>query len=566
VPQHLGEVLITLRQNNNSLPPALESSLIDRMKRGDIYRQTGANKLDVATHYIYRAALTADEGLMDLAVKEVFQPISFTNQEGVQYDYSFMQHGKQLQISSYGSVFLHGELKVAIMLRGTKYALGGEKLKMLRNYCINTYLKAIRGGYSDFNIEGRGISRVNCLNKTKEGRLLLELAALDPFNATISQTVGDINGGGKSLSMTSAPSHTHFYCADFTLHTKPDYSFNVRMVSKRTKRTECGNGENLAGNFLPDGATNIQVKGDEYYNIMPVWEWDKIPGTTARDYAEDQAMTVFWGEDGSTDFVGGVSDSSYGASAYTMKYNGVTAKKSWFFFEKEVVCLGAGINCKEAENLTTTLNQCWLKGAVSVDGNKANGKAISNYESPSWIVHDGVGYYLPEPAKVVASITEQKGDWYHINNSTPKKVVSGDVFKLWIDHGANPVNAHYAYVVVPDVTKNTLSTIKEKLKIIANTDTVQMVRNEALDITEAVLYQPATISVGEEVIAVDKPCLLMLRDSQKATKKLYIADPTQQETEGTINITNQKTKESKRYTIHFPMGNRAGASVLLEVE
>ncbi len=566
VPQHLGELLIILRESKNKIPSTLENSLIERMKRGDVYKQTGANKLDVATHYIYRAALTANAGLMDSSVKEVFQPISFTDSEGLQYDYSFMQHGKQLQISSYGSVFIGGEYKVAAFLRNTRYALGGEQLKMLSTYYLNTYMKALRGGYSDFNIEGRGISRVDILNKKHEkGRLKLA-AMVDPANNNEWEAAMARTNGKQAPSYKLQPSHTHFYCADYTLHTQPDYSFNVRMGSNRTKRTESGNGENLIGKFLPDGATDIQVKGDEYYNIMPVWEWDKIPGTTERDYADDQLTTVFWGEQGSMPFVGGVSDSSYGVSAYDMNYNGVTAKKSWFFFDKEVVCLGAGINCKEVESITTTINQCWLRGAVSVDGKMVKGKDITSYENPSWVVHDGVGYYLPEKEKVVLSNAEQKGDWYHTNHSTPKKVQSGEVFKLWIDHGANPVNAHYAYVVVPDANKNSLDDLKANLKIVANTEAVQVVRNEALDITEAVLYKPATITVGEEVITIDKPCILMIRDTQKATKKLYIADPTQLETEGTINITNHKTNASKVYTIHFPKGNKAGASILVEVE
>ena len=561
VPQHLGELLIILRQGQTRIPAALEDSLIERMKRGDVYKQTGANKLDVAMHYIYRAALTANAGLMDSAVKEVFQPIAFTNKEGLQYDYSYLQHGRQLQISSYGAVFLTGEYKVAAFLRGTPYALSGEKLKMLSNYYINTYLKALRGGYSDFNIEGRGISRVDILNKKHEEERLKLATMVDPANKAEFEAAIARTNGTQLPSFNLKPSHTFFYCSDYTLHTQADYSFNVRTVSTRTKRTESGNGENLIGKFLPDGATNIQVKGDEYYNIMPIWEWDKIPGTTARDYAEEQATTTQWGEEGSTNFVGGVSDSCYGATAYDMNYSGVTAKKSWFFFDKEVVCLGAGINCAATENINTTINQCWLKGTVEVDGKKVDGGNSANYENASWIRHDGIGYYFLEKEKVVLSTIKQTGDWYHINHSTPKKPVSGEVFKLWIDHGANPANAHYAYMVVPNATNGSLDNLKS-IKIIANTDSLQAVTNEGLDITEAVLYKPSTITVGDYSFQANTPCILMVRGK----KKLYIADPTQLLTEGQITITNNKTNTNKVYSIHFPTGDRAGASLLVELE
>lgn len=77
---------------------------------------------------------------------------------------------------------------------------------------------------------------------------------------------------------------------------------------------------------MADGSTNIQRSGSEYYNILPIWEWDKIPGVTSRDFKQDQPMTVEWGESGNTNFTGGVSDGIYGAAVYDMDYDDVKAK------------------------------------------------------------------------------------------------------------------------------------------------------------------------------------------------------------------------------------------------
>jgi len=38
-----------------------------------------------------------------------------------------------------------------------------------------------------------------------------------------------------------------------------------------------------------------------------------------------------------------VSDGSYGLAACDFERDGLTARKSWFFFDDEIVCLGAGI-------------------------------------------------------------------------------------------------------------------------------------------------------------------------------------------------------------------------------
>ena len=164
-PQSLGEILVIMDQSGAGLPQSMEDSLVSRMKRGNVFKQTGANKLDVAIHYLYRACITKDERLMDTAVSQAFQPIQFTTEEGLQYDFSYLQHGHQLQIASYGEVFLSGEYKVASWVSGTRYALSGDKLAMLNHYLSRIYLASIRGSYSDFNIEGRGISRPGILNK-----------------------------------------------------------------------------------------------------------------------------------------------------------------------------------------------------------------------------------------------------------------------------------------------------------------------------------------------------------------------------------------------------------------
>ena len=488
-PQALGEIML-LMQEADALPKTLQDSLVNRMKRGNPYDKTGANKLDIAIHYLYRACITKSTSLMDSAASEAFQPIVFTTEEGLQYDNSYMQHGAQLQISSYGLVFLTGEYKVASWLQGTTFALSGEKLKLLDNYFTETFLRTIRGRYIDFNTEGRGISRPDILDKysiagRKNSASLISLAKqVNPKNALL------LDAATKRISQQEKPdfgiaaSHTYFWKADYTLHLRPQYSFNVRAVSDRTKRTETGNKENILGKFLADGSTNIQRTGSEYYNIMPIWEWDKIPGTTSRDYATDQPMTVQWGENGSTNFVGGVSDGVYGVTTYNMDYNDVKAKKSYFFFDKEVVCLGAGISSSSAENITTTVNQSWLVGKVNYAcANKIETvKKVQNLCNPSWVWHDSTGYFFPESAEVTISAQTQKGSWAAINASRSTAEIKGEVFKLWINHKAKPSNAGYAYIVVPEISLSAMKKYnKNEIKILENTAAIQAVKQEGLN-------------------------------------------------------------------------------------
>lgn len=567
-PQALGELLIQMRVGKKQLAKALEGSLMERMKRGDPEKKTGANKTDIALHYFYRGLLTRDQSLMTLSTRELFEPIRFVHyKEGLQYDYSYLQHGPQLQISSYGAVFIIGVLKLAGYVRDTPYALAEDKLQLFSKYYRDSYLKTIRGSYIDFNVEGRGVSRPNILNKKGESGRLKVAKLIDPkhqqeWESAIARTEGIVGPGDQVQAL-----HQHFWNGDYTLHLRPAYSFNVRMVSNRTKRSESGNGENLLGRTLADGATNIQVRGPEYENIMPVWEWDKIPGVTARDYPSDRLMTKFWGEEGSNAFAGGVSDKTYGTSAYALDYDSLSAKKSWFFFDEEVVCLGAGIRSSAAEPVTTTLNQSWLNGPVQRSSDRlplGAGKTLNlKGKAQDWIWHDGIAYVFPEGGNFSLSTNLQKGNWFQINNSHPKKELFGNVFKLWINHGAKPVNGKYAYIVLPGVkaAEDMEQYDPGRVQVIANTELLQAVYHQQLDIAQAVFYQAGSISFPSFSIKTDKACMIMVRNV--AGKRLvYVSDPLQKEKSILLSLTDSKTGKVISTEIAVPQAEMAGSTIM----
>ena len=564
-PQNIGEILIVLRFAKKAIPASLEDSLVTRMKRGDIIKMTGANKLDIAIHYLYRALLTRNEQLMDTAVQQAFQPVQFTTEEGLQHDYSYLQHGPQLQLSSYGAVFLMGEYRVAKYVRGTPYALKDSALQRLSTYFDNTYLRTIRGKYIDFNVEGRGISRPNILSKQGEQGLLDDARLVDPRRSADWYAAMARTSGLQPVNYEVQASHTHYWRADYTMHIRPAYSFNVRLVSARTRRTESGNKENLYGRYLADGSTNIQVKGDEYYNIMPVWEWDKLPGITAADHKEDVPMDKFWGEPGSTTFAGGVSDSLYGATVYDMNYDGVKARKSWFFFDKEIVCLGAGINSSGANTILTTLNQCWLNGPVQIDKTKLGAGKQAAFNNPSFVWHNEVGYYFPEGGKLTVSTEEQKGSWYKINNSHSSAEIKGNVFKLWLDNGAAPTNGKYAYVVVPGKPEE-IQASKAQVRIVANTDTLQAVQHTGLQMLQIAFYKPGTLVDGGISISADQPCVVMLQHINDKSIGATIADPSQTAAIITLTVRTPVLGGPVQWNCALPQGVHAGASASFTLE
>lgn len=149
---------------------------------------------------------------------------------------------------------------------------------------------------------------------------------------------------------------------------RPDFYTSVRMYSTRNANMEEPyNGEGLMNHFRGDGTNYLSVRGDEYKRLTPVYDWMKIPGATIvqLDKMPGENEIQKWGL---TDYVGAVTDGTYGAVGLDFKspHTGLAAKKVWFFFDKTYVCLGTNISSRMKNQVLTTVNQCLLNGEVTV--------------------------------------------------------------------------------------------------------------------------------------------------------------------------------------------------------
>ncbi|MDR0263317.1 MAG: polysaccharide lyase 8 family protein [Sphingobacterium sp.] len=562
-PKAIGVCLILMKFGKEKIPPAVEAPLIALMKRGDPYTKTGANKSDIAMHYFYRALILEDANLLASAMEQLLFPIQLVDgKEGLQYDFSYLQHGPQLYIAGYGEEFLKGISKVMAYVRETAYAVDSKRLDLFERFLTETYLPIIRSRYIDFNVYGRGISRPDILKKTEETAILKQMKLIDPAkNAVWNKALAKLDSL-QAFDADDVDMHRHYWKGDYTTHLRKQFHFNVRLASNRTNKSESGNGENVLGRNMSDGVTNIQVFGPEYYNIMPVWEWDKIPGTTTRDYVGDMELKEQWGARAANNFAGGVSNGKTGTAAMSVKYDGVTAQKSWFFFDREVVCLGAGIHCAAPEPVVTTLNQTWLNGPVIW-----NGKDTSTLDSVQrdmkqgeFITHNNVLYYFPVAMSVGLTTKDQAGSWYRINRSRSKDLVHGKVFKLWLSHGVAPNNASYAYIVVPG-TKVIDVKEMQRIKIWQNTSDIQAVEHTGNGILQLSCHQPGTYQIGDWSITLNQPVILQLSSQPIANMQLDVADPSQQAKTVRVQLVNKRIGVNQVLTVELPQGEYAGSTV-----
>ena len=574
-PQCMGILLVQMRTGARKLPQELEHKLLERMKTdgGDPAKWTGANRTDIALHWIYRSCLSEDSVDLKKAIENAYSPLMYTEQEGFQQDNCYFQHGPQLYIGGYGDEILKGITQIAMYTKGTAYELPEEKVALLGKFMRETYYPTIRGRFMLFDVLGRGVSRPGVTDKSHTALFARRMMELDPAHADEYREIVGRLEGRLAADEGVKPFHTHYSVGDYTLHVRPSYAFDVRMVSGRTMRCEYGNGENLQTYFLSDGCTNIVREGDEYQEIFPVWDWRRIPGVTAPQLKEIPMAESDWQTKGTSDFAGGVSDSLYGATAYAYEdhYAGVLtrARKAWFFYEDEVVCLGAGIASGAEAEVVTTVNQCLEKGQKVWIRNGRKTDRLHPGDSISgpleWVLHNGVGYLFPESDRVFCQDRMQEGSWYDINHTASREPVYRQVVTVGIQHGRKPESEHYAYVVVPgiqNVSRMQAYARDNPVRIIKNTQEMQVVFNRKLAVWHLVFYEPGTFESRDLSVRTDRPCILQVREMKNGQLVMHVADPLQSRKLITLDI--WKGRVSARpysWKCDFPQdGNLPGAS------
>ncbi|MFC3880354.1 polysaccharide lyase family 8 super-sandwich domain-containing protein [Algoriphagus namhaensis] len=574
VPKEVGGILILMRRGKEGICKPLENKMLEWMnKYVSIYKtpgSDGSNLTDIAQHMIMQAVLTENSDLLKEAVDVTSKSIKISNGEGIQRDFSFHAHGPELYIHGYGREYLLGIRNVAVYVKDTQFEFSKDQIALISNFMRKGYLNVIRGKYIDYAVIGRGIARSN---NTRTNASLVEQIRdidIDEHRAEYDQAIARINEDADPGAGVK-PSNTNYWRSDYMVHNRPEFMVSVNNASSRSIRTESGNGENLKGHWLTEGAMFIAMRGNEYYNIFPNWQWYRIPGTTTPENKNLKKRTNWHAKSGNASFVGGVSDGLNGVSVYKMNDYETKAQKSWFFFDDIIVCLGTGIFGDRSEKIGTTLNQVHLRGDVWVakDSNFDKiPKGLQEYkDGVKWVYHDGVGYYFPSAQNVVLSAQVQKGSWSEINSNSSAKTIEAEIFNLWIDHGSNPKYKSYEYMLTPGVADYQTASSKpvDKIKILSNKTFAQVVKDERKDLYGMVFYEKASFEWDNNKVSVNQPSLIQLQRVDEKTWKIHAAEPTQT-LKGNLVVSIRLEGVDKTVTFKLPEGDLAGSTVSQTVE
>ena len=635
---------------------------------GQGYREAqGANIIDCSTTAVGLGALREDNELVYLGMLASSQTFVIQNVEdsaqiaangynsGFYPDGSYLDHIKVPYLGAYGIEFMKGGAKIPSLLAGTPWKYPEQVQDNLESYIVEGFGNGMYKGMMLDCLKGRSVSRPASSNQAA-GReaMMIILQIVDSFSQEAKETtlsalkawleedegfidslVGAENMAIKkkakeiledtSIQSNIAPVHKSYPLMDRVVHRTEDYLFALSMYSERIQNTEIMNDENRFGWHQNNGMTYIYDEDNQYTeNYWNTVNPLRLPGTTVVPVNIGTGKPDGSGFAQGGDFcskeswVGGTSIGNYGVSG--MSFSGETqgiagdapvsyapdlkGKKSWFMFDDEMVCLGAGITNKNMElPVETTIENKKLRkdgsNQLLVNGEKteipvkeANVKELvertadvsgTSFEQVNWAHLEGnqsvgTGYYFPEEnTEIQVRRGQTTGSWKDVGTFEGES--TENYLEMWVDHGQNPENASYSYVLLPETSAEETENYAQapKVTILENSSEVQAVRHETLKITGINFWQEQGGSV--DGITSDKAASVMLQETEQGTVKVSVSDPTMKN-KGNVqltleeeiadciqldeNVTCEKTENGAVLT--FAMAGTNGAASMAELQ
>ncbi|QQE10419.1 hypothetical protein JD969_13010 [Planctomycetota bacterium] len=522
---------------------------------------TGQNTVMLAENVFYRGVWEADAALVNKALDAIFSEIRICNemnQEGLQVDWSYHQHGSQQQFGNYGLAYLNSMMMWGNRLEGTVYELNDEQLAILRPFVLNGIGDVAYRGYFDINSCNRQLAKGAQLKKARAlVRGVKSMYKLDSSYAKDYDVIIKSNDRGNLDLSVEKVGQNFFYRSDYLVHRGQGYMYSVKMCSTRVRGSEAMNGDNMSGYHLGDGVACLYEEGSEYEDIYAVWDWRKLPGITVVQKNEPMIELPWDGYTNGDSFVGGVSDNQVGV--ITMKYDrdDLTLNKSYFTLADRIVCIGSDIQfkgtLKDDHNIFTSIE---FRNADANDD--AYTKQLT--ADAQLFGHNKTGYLVLEQ-DAEGGVMTANGSWDRVRSFDSKDPVSQSTFQLGIDHANQTEVDRYQYVIWPRLSEtgqygmdNVQDLASNWRSQLINTNFAHALLAEQGQTLMAVLYKPQQIKLGIWQLKVDQPCVVMIRAG-----KLWIADPDQ-----TLEAINVEIN-GKQYQISLPQDVYAGKTISVDL-
>ena len=528
----------------------------------DFWTDSGANRTDKANIAICIAALKKDGQLLYKAQQCVLGDLVYIEDGGTGHyrDGSYLYHGGLSYNGNYGKELLKSVAGIIIMTTGTPFQVDDYYIDALKDVSEKGYDPLVYKGHFTYAARGRMIYGEDC---AREVSSIIDSVAdcLEEPKKTLVKSLSmkmGLKGSNEDVSTDSDRNmHIRYAAMDRTAHLNDEFGFYLSTYSPRTILFEAINGADMLGWYQSAGQFYLETEDKSYYDdgYMETIDWYRLPGTTVDTVTRTNKR---W--DGETknpyEFVGGASIDAFGTEAmeFGLPNTDLYGKKSWFMFDDEIVFLGSDITEKSGNKVESIVDNRKIK-------NENENKLVVNGEEKSTELGK-TKQFIPkadpmgEGEDVLRGEEIEKGynekinnvKWVYLENNFQENIGNGYIFPkgtalnvkreervgcravntyggsedevsrnwvtMWIDHGINPQNSSYEWILLPQKTQEEIEKYAEdsQISIIENSSEVHAVRENNLNIlgVNSYAYEGSTI----EGITVDKPASYMVRETE----------------------------------------------------
>lgn len=424
IPQAIGNIALMLH-------PVLEESILKQaatlVAKGSMAENAaiaadwkGTNVIWGAMNTIRHGLLTNNTSLFPLASQRAARELTAGAATGIQKDGSFFQHGPRLYSGGYGKSFAEDISKLLFLLQNTPYQLPQDKIHIFLTFLLDGLRYMFQGSSLDFACVGREFSRPDALSTQRLKGVIDLLLATD-----------GIPRKEELKKFFIHPDETKYFPeAAFLSHRFHGIYVGAKFMNDRLLGTETCDGEGILSYNLSYGThTCIMRTGAEYYNIDPVWDFARIPGTTARAETDLQLlMKENWLSRRLPNSHSGGGQNGRRAIVYEYAdHDHITLLAADFAFEDGFICLGADIASED--NIATTVDQCHLTDDITME----NGS----------VLHNSIRYTSLNGIPLEVSCKPQQGSWKRNNLTLSENPMTMQVLTVTAPHRKNT----YAYMI-----------------------------------------------------------------------------------------------------------------------
>ncbi|HCT8973026.1 TPA: polysaccharide lyase 8 family protein [Staphylococcus aureus] len=567
----------------------------------------GGNLVDIAKVKLLESIIEEDKDMTKESIdafNKVFTYVqsNATGKErnGFYKDGSYIDHQDVPYTGAYGVVLLEGISQMMPMIKETPFKDSNQNDTTLKSWIDEGFMPLIYKGEMMDLSRGRAISRENETSHSASATVMKSLLRLsdamddstkakykkivkssvesdssykqndylnsysdiDKMKSLIEDSTISTNGLTQQLKIYNDMDRV-------TYHNKGlDFAFGLSMTSKNVARYESINNENLKGWHTGAGMSYLYNSDVKHYrdNFWATADMKHLAGTTT---LENEILKETDDKKSSKTFVGGTKFDDQHASIgmdFENQDKTLTAKKSYFILNDNIVFLGTGIKSTDSsKNPVTTIENRKANGYTLYTDDKQTTNS-DNQETNSVFLEStdtkkNIGYHFLNKSKITVKKESHTGKWSEINKSQKSDDKKDEYYEVTQKH-SNSDNK-YGYVLYPGLSKDVFKTKKDEVTVVKQEDDFHVVKdNESVWAGVNYSNSTQTFDINNTKVEVKAKGMFILKKKDDKTYECSFYNPESTNSASDIeskismtgySITNKNTSTYNESGVHFEL-------------